>query len=124
MAEKQGEVEARVLTLEEQVQKLNLMQKYDELKSKWDRSLVRIIYVSTTTYLFVAVFMFILEVDNYLVNALIPSLGYILSTQTLPSIKKAWVRYYLDRELDESQDEESNKNIEESKVFEDKPQQR
>jgi hypothetical protein len=43
------------------------------------------------TFAFTALLFYVLGVSKYLTSALIPTLGFFISTQTLPFIKKWWI---------------------------------
>lgn len=61
----------------------------------WEISKTRVLVVLGMTYIITAVVFYFIGVKNYLLNALIPSLGFFLSTQSLPFIKKWWLKKYI-----------------------------
>ncbi len=79
------EIELRIKNIEERNRRV-------ELDKKWETSFARIFSVSIITY-FVAVFAFYaINVSNPFLNAFIPVIGFILSTQSIPFIKKLWMK--------------------------------
>lgn len=48
------------------------------------------ISISAITYIITAIVFYFIGVKNFLLSALIPTVGYCLSTQSLPFIKKFW----------------------------------
>lgn len=81
--------------LEERVKRLELQLRYSELQKKWEMSKVRLLILSATTYVVIAFFMYLFEIEDPLVNAIIPGSAYILSTISVPFIRKVWVRSYI-----------------------------
>ncbi len=63
-----------------------------EADKAWERSMLRIGSITVITYIIAAFVMYTIGVNGYLLNALIPSIGYFLSTQSLPAIKQWWIR--------------------------------
>ncbi|MCA9381372.1 hypothetical protein KC678_03845 [Candidatus Dojkabacteria bacterium] len=96
-------LEERLILLEEKVEKLNLLNRYSEMQDEWDKSLTRIVLVVVFTYLFVVLFMYFLGVENPIINALLPAGAYILSTRTIPYVKKIWIKQYLEEESKEKE---------------------
>lgn len=101
-------LEERISSLEEQINKITLKEKSLEIQKSWSTSLTRIAMNSITTYIFVAVLMFILKIDNYLINALIPALAYGVSVQSIPFVKKLWIRDHLKDDRKEKEEIEEN----------------
>jgi hypothetical protein len=63
-----------------------------EADKAWERSLVRIGCIALITYVCASVLLYIIGVPNYAVSALVPVLGYVLSTQSLPPLKRWWLK--------------------------------
>jgi len=85
----------RIAILEEQVQKLILLEKYIALQKKWDQSRIRITLNASGVYLVTVIFMHVLAIENPAVSALIPVFGYVITTISLPLVKKLWIKSYL-----------------------------
>ena len=66
-----------------------------EADKAWEQSLTRIASVAVITYLCAAFVLWTIGIPNYLLSAMVPVIGFVLSTQSLPSIKAWWVRRYL-----------------------------
>jgi hypothetical protein len=64
-----------------------------ETDKAWETSLTRKIILILFTYLSVGLYMSAISVDRPWQNAIIPSLGFLLSTLTLPFFKSLWVKY-------------------------------
>ena len=78
------ELEKRILDIEKRNQKV-------EQDKKWEVSLFRRILLITFTYLSIGFYMSAIKVVNPWLNAVIPSLGFLLSTLTLSFFKKLWL---------------------------------
>jgi hypothetical protein len=64
-----------------------------EIDKAWETSLTRKIILVIFTYLSVGFYMSAINVDRPWLNAIIPSLGFLLSTLTLPFFKNLWERH-------------------------------
>lgn len=62
-----------------------------EADKAWEVSWTRKISIVIITYIVAVVVMKTLGVENYFASALVPVIGYILSTLSLPLIKKWWI---------------------------------
>lgn len=62
-----------------------------EADKAWETSETRRSLIAIGTYVIVVVFLFQIKNDNPFVNALIPVIGYVLSTLSLPFAKKWWL---------------------------------
>lgn len=79
-------------TTEERLNKIEERNRKVELDKAWETSLVRILSVGIITYVIAVIALFMIKAPNPFLNALIPTLGFILSTQSLPFIKKLWMK--------------------------------
>jgi len=61
-----------------------------ELDKAWETSFARKASITIVTYIIATVVMYVIKVENPFFGALIPTLGYILSTLSLPIIRKTW----------------------------------
>lgn len=61
-----------------------------ELDKKWEGSWTRKILIILFTFISIGLYMWVIGVDKPLLNAVIPSLGFTLSTLTLSVFKKIW----------------------------------
>jgi hypothetical protein len=62
-----------------------------ELEKGWETSRTRVVSILALTYVLMCLIFYVLGVQNYIWNAIIPTVGYFLSTQSLPVIKKRWL---------------------------------
>jgi len=80
--------------LENRIEKIEERNKKVEIDKAWETSIFRLVSISIITYIIASVVLLIIGVHNFLQSALIPTIGYILSTQSLPFLKKWWVKKY------------------------------
>lgn len=62
-----------------------------EADKAWETSSFRVGTLCVITYVVASLVMKAIGVHQPLTNALIPTLGYFLSTQSLPMIKRWWI---------------------------------
>ena len=65
-----------------------------ETDKAWERSWFRILSITVATYIIASAVMYAIGIANYLLSALIPTIGYFLSTQSLPVIKRWWIKKF------------------------------
>lgn len=63
-----------------------------EAEKAWEVSLTRRLSIAATTYVAACFFLWIIDTPNTFLAALVPTGGYLLSTLSLPWIKKRWMR--------------------------------
>ncbi|HBB49870.1 TPA: hypothetical protein DCZ50_03225 [Candidatus Nomurabacteria bacterium] len=62
-----------------------------EVDKAWETSYFRILLITVITYIIAAFLLYFIGANNFLLGALVPAIGFFLSTQTLPAIKKWWI---------------------------------
>ena len=82
----------RLDNLEKEIQKIQERNLRVEADKTWETSLFRVATISVIIYSIACAVLFLLNVDNFFLSALVPPLGYFLSVQSLPAIKKWWIR--------------------------------
>jgi len=65
-----------------------------EADKAWETSRTRRGIIAVMTYLIVVLFLFLIKVSHPWQNALVPTVGYVLSTLTLPVCKRWWMEKY------------------------------
>ncbi len=84
-------MEDRISQIENELSLIKQRNQKVEADKAWERSSYRIFSIVIITYIVAVFLMYELKIENYYLNALIPAIGYFLSTQSLPMIKKYWV---------------------------------
>lgn len=83
------------MDIEQEVRKLQERNKRVEADKAWETSLARKVLILVTTYLVASLAMFVIGVHDFFLNAIIPTLGFFLSTLTFPFVKRWWIHTYL-----------------------------
>jgi len=81
------------MNIKKEIQKIIERNKRVELDKAWETSLTRRLIIAVMTYLLIVLFLWIIEIPNPWLNALVPTIAFILSTLTLPFFKKWWLRH-------------------------------
>ena len=63
-----------------------------EADKAWETSLFRKILVAILTYAVVVLFFFVAELPKPLANAVVPTLGFLLSTLSVSYFKTVWLK--------------------------------
>lgn len=95
-------MEQRLQKLEQELTAIKDRNIRVEADKAWEVSIFRIASIAAITYVVAAFILFSIGVKGYLLNALVPTVGYLLSTQSIPLLKKWWVRRYAARRDDDS----------------------
>lgn len=82
----------RIEQLETELESIRLRNSRVEFDKAWETSKIRVAAICIITYLCAALLMFMLGSEQFWLNALVPVMGYYLSSQSLPSIKRWWLR--------------------------------
>ena len=84
----------RIEKLEKEVKSLQERNRKVEEGKAWETSGLRRFAVFVLTYLAIGIYMWAISVKNPWLNAIIPAVGFWLSTLTLPYFKKVWQKYF------------------------------
>ena len=77
--------------IQNRIEAIELRNKEVELNKDWEQSYTRKFLIVLFTFLSIATYMWVICVENPLLNAIIPALGFTLSTLSLPYFKKWWI---------------------------------
>lgn len=78
-------------TLEERIARLETRNKRVEADKAWETSWTRRLAIMALTYIVVVIYLkFVVHIEPW-INALVPVIGFFLSTLTLSVIKQRWV---------------------------------
>ena len=80
--------------LEQEIQLIKERNKRVEVDKAWETSIMRRILLVIFTYISIGLYMFVIKVEKPWLNAIIPSIGFLLSTLTLPFFKDYWLERY------------------------------
>ena len=83
---------ATIADLEKEIDKLKERNKKVEIDKSWETSLNRKILLAVFTYISIALYLkFIVGIEPW-INAVVPSIGFLLSTLTLSYFKNLWIK--------------------------------
>ena len=80
-----------VKDLERQIQSLQERNKRVETDKAWETSKTRKTLIALFTYLAIAVYLWAIRVPDPWLNAVVPTVAFLLSVLTLPTFKKLWI---------------------------------
>lgn len=63
-----------------------------EKDKAWETSLFRKVIIAILTYIVIVIFFFFAKLPNPFINAIIPTIGFVLSTLSIPFFKKIWIK--------------------------------
>lgn len=79
--------------LEKEIEKLKQRNKRVETDKAWETSSARRGLLVIFTYLAIGFYLNAINVENPWRSAIVPSLGFLLSTLTLPYFKNLWIKF-------------------------------
>lgn len=82
-----------VKDLESRIKDLEERNQIKDTSKAWEISLTRRILIALFTYLAVSLYFNALGVSDPWLNAIVPTIGFLLSTLTLPWFKSLWIKY-------------------------------
>ena len=78
--------------LEKRIEKIEQRNKDVELNKAWETSWTRKVLIAFFTYFAIALYLkFIVGIDPW-INAIVPTVGFLLSTLTMPFFKNLWAK--------------------------------
>lgn len=81
------------LNIEERILRIEKRNQSVEKDKAWETSLFRKLLIVVFTYLSIALYLkFIVKIDPW-INAIVPAMGFLLSTLTLSYFKKLWEKF-------------------------------
>jgi hypothetical protein len=78
------DVEAEIKSIKERNSRV-------EADKAWETSFARRAFIAAGTYVLSAIFLLTINAQNPFLAALVPALGFLLSTLTLPFFKSLWL---------------------------------
>ncbi|MBI4152723.1 hypothetical protein HY495_03365 [Candidatus Woesearchaeota archaeon] len=78
--------------IEQRIEAIELRNKKVEADKAWETSATRKILIAVLTYFVVVLFFFTAGLPKPFINSIVPTLGFVLSTFSLPFFKKLWLK--------------------------------
>jgi hypothetical protein len=80
------------MDLEKEVEIIKQRNAKVEADKAWEISVFRKISILTITYILACLVMYVIGVTDFWLNALIPTLGFFLSTLSFGGLKQFWIK--------------------------------
>lgn len=80
-------------SLEERISQIEARNRRVEASKAWEGSFLRKSVVALSTYIVMVLVMSTMGVKDAFVSAIIPTLGFLLSTLSLSFVKDYWIKY-------------------------------
>ena len=80
--------------ISQEIEKIHTRNRSVEADKAWETSLTRKCLIALFTYILIVLFMYFSGLKNYWINAIVPTIGFILSTLSFPFFKKVWLQYH------------------------------
>lgn len=77
--------------VEDRISKIEQRNIRVEADKTWETSWTRRFFIALFTYLVISLYMSVIGIESPWLNAIVPTVGFLLSTLTLSFIKKIWV---------------------------------
>lgn len=87
------EIENRLLAIEKQIEQISARNSRVESEKSWEISKFRIFSICILTWIVISIVFWLINVNNYFMNALIPTIAFYISSQSLPLLKRIWVKH-------------------------------
>ncbi|VVB75756.1 Uncharacterised protein [uncultured archaeon] len=85
---------ATITQLENRIKKIEERNSRVESDKAWEVSYFRRGLLVLFTYLAIGIYLNVINIPNPWLNAIVPSVGFLLSTLTLPFFKKQWLAHH------------------------------
>lgn len=79
--------------IEQDIQLIKERNKKVEIEKAWETSNFRKIIITILTYFVIVIFFIYADLPKPFINAVVPTIGFMLSTLSLPIFKKIWLKY-------------------------------
>ena len=79
--------------LEKRISKIEQHNEIKDTNKAWETSVTRRVVLIILTYLALGLYMQAVGIVDPWLNAVVPSIGFTLSTLSLPFFKKMWLKY-------------------------------
>lgn len=82
------------MNLEKEILSIKERNKKVEADKAWETSLYRKAIIMVLTYFTVVIFFYAAKIEKPFINAIVPSMAFLISTFTLPFFRKIWLNYF------------------------------
>lgn len=85
-------LEEEIIILKEEIEKIKSRNRRVEADKAWELSKTRTLFIAVSTYLLIFTFMILIGDGRPVLNALVASIGYLISTSTYGILKNWWLK--------------------------------
>lgn len=78
--------------LKQEIQEIKERNTRVEADKAWETSLARKVLVAVLTYIVIVIFFVFARLPKPFISAIVPTVGFILSTLSVPLFKKLWLK--------------------------------
>ena len=78
---------------EKRIEAIEQRNKKVEIDKAWETSWSRKIIIAVLTYAVIVLFFYMAQLPKPFINSIVPTTGFVLSTLSLSSFKKLWIKY-------------------------------
>lgn len=78
--------------LEQEIENIKLRNQAVEKDKAWELSKTRKFIVFLLTYIVIVLFFAVVKLPKPFLNSIVPAIAFILSTSTINSLKKCWIK--------------------------------
>jgi len=82
-----------ISSLEDRIKKIEARNNRVESDKAWEVSYTRRALLIIFTYLAIGIYLNYINIPQPWLNAIVPSVGFLLSTLTIPFFKKLWLKH-------------------------------
>lgn len=75
-----------------EIEQLKARNERVEADKAWEVSWTRRLLIALITFIVASIWLWVIEENNVFLKAVIPTAGYILSTFSIPLIKRLWMK--------------------------------
>lgn len=79
------------LTIEERLAVIESRNERVQLDKAWETSWARRMLLTLFTYLVLGLYMWAIEISRPWLNSIVPAVGFMISTFTIPWVKQRWI---------------------------------
>ena len=83
------------VSFESRIVKIEERNKTVEFDKAWETSCTRRLLLTVFTYLALGLYMWAIDVSRPWMNSIVPAVGFMISTLTMPVIKKWWTVWFV-----------------------------
>ena len=84
--------ELKLADLQKEINEIKLRNQRVEADKAWETSWSRKLLILVLTYIVVVIFFLVTNLSNPYVNAIVPTIGFFLSTLSVSFFKKLWLK--------------------------------